>query len=90
MNFCLDLCIYMNNNLVVFWKSFHFLPRFLVKMPKKHASEDKWFYSKMFYQIKIQANTNWSSHRKKTSNNLFFSNDRFFTQFSKIAVFRDF
>ena len=91
MNFRLDLCIYMDNSLVVFLKkSFLLLPRFLVKNAKNNVFEDKRFLSKIFYQIKIQANTNWSSHLKKHQTFDFFSNDRFFRQFSKIAVFRDF
>ena len=69
MIFCLNLCIYMDNSLVVFWKSFLVLIRFLVKNEKKkNIFEDKCFLSKMFYQIKMQAATNWSSHLKKTSN----------------------
>ena len=80
------MCIYMDKSLVVFWKSFLVLLRFLVKnAKKKNIFEDKCFLSKMFYQIKMQAATNWSSHLKKTSNNSIFSNDRFFMQFSKIA-----
>ena len=66
------------------------LPRFLVKNTKNNVFEDKWFLSKMFSQIKMQAATNWSSHLKKHQTFDFFSNDRFFMQFSKITVFRDF
>ena len=87
---CLNLCIYMDKSLVVFWKSFLLLLRFLAKNAKNKIFEDKCVLSKMFYQIKIQAATNWSSHLKKTSNIPTFSNDRFFMQFSKIAFFRDF
>ena len=69
MNFRLDLCIYIDTSLVVFFgKSFLLLPRFfLVKNAKKknNVFEDKWFLSKIFYQIKTQANTDWSSHLKK-------------------------
>ena len=65
MNFCLRLYIYVDNSLVVFWKSFLFLPRFLVKNAKNNVFEDRRFLSKMFYQIKTQAATNWSSHLKK-------------------------
>ena len=32
---------------------------------KKKVLEDKWFLSKMFSQIKMQAATNWSRHFKK-------------------------
>ena len=35
---------------------------FLVKHAKNNIFEDKCFLSKMFYQIKMQAATNWSSH----------------------------
>ena len=38
---------------------------FLVKNAKKNIFEDiKCFLSIMFYQIKMQAGTNWSSHLK--------------------------
>ena len=49
----------------VFRKSFLALLRFLVKNAKNKIFEDKCFLSKMFYQIKMQAATNWSSHLKK-------------------------
>ena len=62
MIFCLNLCIYMDKSLVVFWKSFLVLLRFLVKNAKNNIFEDKCFFSKMFYQIKMQAATIWSSH----------------------------
>ena len=52
---------------MVFWKKILLLPRFLVKNAKNNVFEDKWFLSKMFSQIKMQAATNWSSHLKKTS-----------------------
>ena len=66
MNFRLDLCIYMDNSLVVFLEKISFTHSFfLVKNAKNNVFEDKWFWSKIFYQIKIQANTNWSSHLKK-------------------------
>ena len=75
---------------MVSWKSFLALLRFLVKTAKNNIFEDKCFLSKMFYQIKMQAATNWSNHLKKHQTFDFFSNDRFFMQFSKIAFFRDF
>ena len=75
---------------MVFWKSFLLLLRFLVKNAKKNTFKDKCFLSKMFYQIKMQAATNWSSHLKNIKHFQFFSNDKFFMQFSKIAFFRDF
>ena len=69
MNIRLDLCIYMDNSLVVFLEKFSFTSSvvffffFLLKMQKKkNVFEDRWFWSKIYYQIKIQANTNWSSH----------------------------
>ena len=48
MIFCLNLCIYMDKSLVVFWKSFLVLLRFLVKNAKNNIFEDKCFLSKMF------------------------------------------
>ena len=35
------------------------------KCKKNNVFEDKWFLSKMFSQIKMQAATKWSSHLKK-------------------------
>ena len=60
MNFCLNVCIYMDNSLVVLWCCF------LVKNAKTTIFEDtgKWFLSKIVYQIKMQAATYWSSHPK--------------------------
>ena len=81
MNFSLDLCILMDNSLVVFLESILLLPRFLVKNAKNNVSEDIWFRSKMFYQIKIQATTNWSSHRKKHQTFDFFQTIDFYTIF---------
>ena len=88
MIFCLNLCIYMENSLVVFWKSFLVLLRFLVKNAKNNTFEDKCFLSKVFYQINMQAATNWSSHLKKHQTFEFFQTTDFI-QFSKIAFFRD-
>ena len=62
---------------------------FLVKNAKNNIVEDKCFLSKMFYQIKMQAATNWSSHLKKHQKFQFFKR-HIFMQFSKIAFFRDF
>ena len=70
---------------MLFWKSFLVLLRFLVKNAKNNIFEDKCFFSKMFYQIKMQAATNWSSNLKKTSSISIFQGERFFMQFSKIA-----
>ena len=64
MNFSLDLCIYMDNSKVVFLEKFTFPSSFFFLNAKNNVFEDKWFWSKIFYQIKIQANTNWSSHLK--------------------------
>ena len=50
---------------MVFRKSFLALLRFLVKNAKNNFFEDKCFLSKMFYIVKMQAATNWSSHLKK-------------------------
>ena len=75
---------------MVFLEKFSFTSSFflfLLKMQKNNVIEDKWFSSKLFYQIKIQASTNWSSHLKKHQTFDFFSNDRFFRQFSKTRSF---
>ena len=45
-----------------FGKVFLYFFVFLVKNAKNNIFEDKCFLSKMFYQIKMQAATNWSSH----------------------------
>ena len=84
MIFCLKMCIYMNNSLVVFWKSFLFLPRFLVKNARNNVFEDKWFLSKVFHQIKMQAATNRCSHLKKNIEHLnFFKRQIFSRNFQK-------
>ena len=81
MIFCLNLCIYMDKSLVVFWKSVLVLLRFLVKNAKNNIFEDKCFLSKMFYQIKMQAATNWSSHLKKHQTFQFFQTTFFYAIF---------
>ena len=68
---------------MVFWKSFLVLLRFLVKNAKKNILEDKCFLSKMFYQIKMQAVTNWSSHLKKHQTFQFFQTTDFLCNFQK-------
>ena len=73
----------MDNSLVVFWKSFLALLRFLVKMQKNNIFGDKCFLSKMFYQIKMQAATNWSSHLKKHQIFEFFQTTDFLCNFQK-------
>ena len=45
--------------------------------------------SKMFYQIKMQAATNWSSHLKKNQTFEFFQTTDFYAIF-KNRIFRDF
>ena len=82
----------MDKSLVVFWKSFLVLLHFLVKMQKKKKKTFLKIYvflSKMFYQIKMQAATNWSSHLKKHQTFQFFKQQIFYAIF-KIAFFRDF
>ena len=83
MNFCLKMYIYMDNSLVVFWKSYFFLPRFLVKNAKNNVFEDKWFLSKMFYQIKSQVATNWYSHLKSIKHLIFFQTTDFLGNFQQ-------
>ena len=71
---------------MVFWKGFLVLLRFLVKMQKNKTTffkEDKCFLSKMFYQIKMQAATNWSSHLKKHQTFQFFQTTDFLCNFQK-------
>ena len=92
MIFCLNLCIYMDNSLVVFRKSFLALLVFLVKNAKNNIFEDKCFLSKMFYLMKMQAATNWSSYLKNTKHLIFFKRqicyaifkNRIFPRFLKI------
>ena len=56
------------------------------KCKKKIFCEDKWFLSKMFSQIKMQAATNWSSHLKNIKHLILFqTTDTYLTQFSKIT-----
>ena len=76
---------------MVFWKKFLLLPRFLVKNAKKtpNVFEDKWFLSKMFSEIKMQAATNWSSHLKNTKHLIFFKR-QIFNAIFKNYIFRDF
>ena len=77
---------------MVFWKKKSFTSSlFWLKMKKKNVFEDTWFVSRMIYQIKMQAATNWSSHlQNHLTFDFFFSNNRFFTQCLKITLFRDF
>ena len=60
---------------------------FLVKNAKKKTINV--FLSKMIYQIKMQAATNWSSHLKKNQIFGFFQTTNFYAIF-KNHIFRDF
>ena len=56
---------------------------FWLKMQKNNIFEDKYFLRKMFYQIKMQAATNWSSHIKKHQTFEFFQTTNFLCNFQK-------
>ena len=73
----------MDKSLVVFWKNFLVLLHFLVKNAKNNIFGDKCFLSKMFYQIKMQAATKWSSHLKKHQTFQFFQTTDFLCNFQK-------
>ena len=49
-------------------EKFSFTSSFLIKNAKFNVFEEKWFLSKMFYHIKMQAAENWSSNIKKKIN----------------------
>ena len=84
MKFYLDLCNYMDNSLVLFLEKFSFHSLFLFKNAKKNnVFEDKLFWSKIFFQIKIQANTIWSSHLKKHQTSDFLQTTDFLHNFQK-------
>ena len=68
---------------MAFWKSFLVLLRFWVKNAKNNIFEDKCFLSKIFYQNKTQAATNWSSHLKKQQTFQFFQTTDFLCNFQK-------
>ena len=68
---------------MVFWKRFLVLLLFLVKNAINNIFEDKCFLGKMFYQIKMQAATNWSSHLKKHQTIQFFQTTDFLCNFQK-------
>ena len=68
---------------MVFRKKILLLLRFWVKNAKNTVFEDKWFWSKVFSQIKMQAATNWFSHLKKHQTFDFFSNEFFLCNFQK-------
>ena len=75
---------------MVFWKRSLLPPRFLVKNAKNNVFEDKWFLSKIFYQIKMQAATYWSSHPKKHQTFDFFQTTDFLRNFQKFHFFEIF
>ena len=75
---------------MVFWKRFPLPPRFLVQNAKNNVFEDKWFLSKMFYQIKMQAATNCSCHLKNHQTFEFFQITEFLRNDQKLHFFRDF
>ena len=68
---------------MVFWKGFLVLLRFLVKNAKNNIFEDKCFLSEIFYQINMQAATNWSNHLKKHQTFQFFQTRDFLCNFQK-------
>ena len=68
---------------MVFWKSFHVLLQLLVKNAKNNIFEDKCFLSKMFYETKMQAATNWSSHLRKHQTFEFFQTTDFLRNYQK-------
>ena len=61
---------------MVFGKN-SFASSFFGKNAKNNVFEDKWFLSKMFSQIKMQAATNWSSHLKNIKHLIFFKRQIF-------------
>ena len=61
----------------------YFFGFWLKMQKKKNIFEDKCFLSKMFFQIKMQAATNWSSHLKKHQTFQFFQTTDFFCNFQK-------
>ena len=60
---------------------------FLVKMQKNNIFEVKCFLSEMFYQIKMQAATNWGSHLKKKIKNFNFFKRQIFYAIFKNRIF---
>ena len=60
-----------------------FFDFFLVKNAKTTFFEDKCFFSKMFYQIKMQAATNWSSHLNNHETFEFFQTTDLLCNFQK-------
>ena len=70
-------------------KIFNFLV-FLVKNAKNNVFKDKWFFSKMFSQIKMQTATNCSIHIKKHQTFDFFQTTDFLCNFQKSHFFEIF
>ena len=68
---------------MVFWKSFLVLLRFFIKNAKTTFLKINVFLSKMVYQIKMQAATNWSSHLKKYQTFQIFQTTDFLCNFQK-------
>ena len=68
---------------MVVGKSFLLLRCFWVKNAKNNVFADKWFLSNRFYQIKMQAATNWSSQLKKLQTFGFFQTTDFLCNFQK-------
>ena len=66
-----------------FGKSFLVLLRFLVKKAKVTFLKINVFLSKIFYQIKMQAAINWSSHLKKHQTLQYFQTTDFLCKFQK-------
>ena len=77
---------------MMFWKK-NFTSSFFGKNAKKkkknNVFEDKWFLSKMFSQIKMQAATNWFSHLKNIKHLIFFKR-QIFNAIFKNYIFRVF
>ena len=55
-----------------------------MKKNNNKVFEDKWFLSKMFSQIKMQAATNWSRHFKKHQTFDLFQTTDFSCNFQKL------
>ena len=76
---------------MVFWIKISFNSSFFGKNVKKNnVFEDKWFLRKIFSQIKMQAATNWSGHRKKIKHLIFFQMTDLLCNFQKSHFFRNF
>ena len=69
-------------------EKFSFTFSFLVKNAKNNVFEGKWFLSKFFNQIEMQAATNWSSHLKKHQTFEFFRTTVFLRNFKNCIFLR--